>query len=222
MKIFRTEIHGHIVEARQGDLGWDRVLLDGKLVSSKPLGGWYNASHFLEIEDKEGKTRNVEVGWIDRSKLKIGRYRMTITVDGVERGEVMPIVPSRDPTPGRPAGLRQCDTSVRDSRIHQAERTVRVKRRLLVAFVATWTVVLGLMNVVLVSTVEIHGAGVCVGLWLLTAIAAIASLIWTISAERKDHVVAMVTFVILIMAAFGGIAVNVLVWFINVIASQGV
>ena len=97
MKIFRTEIHGHIVEARQGDLGWDRVLLDGKLVSSKPLGGWYNASHFLEIEDKEGKTRNVEVGWIDRSKLKIGRYRMTITVDGVERGEVMPIVPSREP-----------------------------------------------------------------------------------------------------------------------------
>ena len=97
MKIFRTEVHGHIIEGRQGDLGCDRVLVDGKIVSTKMLGGWYNASHFLEIEDEEGKTRNVEVGWVDRSKLMIGRYRMKISVDGVERGEVTPIDSNREP-----------------------------------------------------------------------------------------------------------------------------
>ena len=97
MKIFRTEIHGHIIEARQGDLGWDRVLLNGKLVSSKIMGGWYGATHFLEIEDEQGKTRNIEIGWVDRSKLKIGKYRMKVTVDGVERGEVLPMKQDAEP-----------------------------------------------------------------------------------------------------------------------------
>jgi hypothetical protein len=97
MKIFRTEILGHIIESRQGDLGRNRVLVDGQIVSTKLFGGWYNASHFIEIEDEDGKTRHVEVGWVDRSKLKIGRYRMRISVDGVERGEVTPIDPSRAP-----------------------------------------------------------------------------------------------------------------------------
>ena len=57
MKIYRTELHGHIIEARQGDLGTDRVLVDGRVVSTKRLGGWYGASHFFDIDDEEGKTR---------------------------------------------------------------------------------------------------------------------------------------------------------------------
>lgn len=90
MKIFRTELHSHIIEARQGDLGCDRVLVDGKLVSTKYFGRWYGASHFIEIEDEKGKVRNVEVGWIDRSKFMAGKYRMRLIVDGVECGEIEP------------------------------------------------------------------------------------------------------------------------------------
>ena len=90
MRTYRAEIHGHIIEARQGDLGTDRVLVDGRIVSTKPFGGWYGASHFIEIEDEEGKTRAVEVGWVDRSRL--GLYdRMRISVDGVERGVLEPL-----------------------------------------------------------------------------------------------------------------------------------
>lgn len=97
MKIYRTEIHGHVIEARQGDLGCDRVLVDGRIISTKYLGGWYGASHFFEIEDEEGNARQVEEGWIDRSKIKLGNYRMRISVDGVERGEVPPLDPLREP-----------------------------------------------------------------------------------------------------------------------------
>ena len=94
MKTYRTELHGHIIEARQGDLGTDRVLVDGRIVSTKLLGGWYGASHFLEITDEQGRTHHVEVGWVDRSKLGLGKYRMTIKVDGVERGEFGPVDPA--------------------------------------------------------------------------------------------------------------------------------
>ena len=90
MKTFRTELHGHIIEARQGDLGNDRVLLDGRVVSKKLLGGWYGASHFFDLEDEEGQTHHVEIGWVDRSKLGLGKYRMRLLVDGVERGEIEP------------------------------------------------------------------------------------------------------------------------------------
>ena len=90
MKVFRTELHGHIIEARQGDLGNDRVLVDGRVISKKLLGGWYGASHFFDIEDEDGKTRHVEIAWVDRSKLGLGKYRMSLLVDGVERGEIEP------------------------------------------------------------------------------------------------------------------------------------
>ena len=96
MKIYRTELHGHIIEARQGDLGCDRVLVDGRLVSTKRFGGWYGASHFLEIEDEQGKARAVEVGWIDRSGL--GLYaRMRLTVDGVVRAELKALPSNHKP-----------------------------------------------------------------------------------------------------------------------------
>jgi hypothetical protein len=97
LKTYRTQLHGHIIEARQGDLGCDRVLIDGKVVSTKYLGGWYGASHFVEIEDEAGKVRHVEISWIDRSRLKVGKYRMCLTVDGVVRGEIEPTDPGLAP-----------------------------------------------------------------------------------------------------------------------------
>ncbi len=93
MKIYRTELHGHIIEGRQGDLGRDQVLVDGRVVSTKNFGGWVGASHFIEIEDEAGATRAVEIGWVDRSRLGLGKYRMTIKVDGVDHGEIEPTPP---------------------------------------------------------------------------------------------------------------------------------
>jgi len=66
------------------------VLVDGRVVSTKALGGWYGASHFFDIEDEDGTTRAVEVGWVDRSG--IGLYtRMQLVVDGVERVQLKPL-----------------------------------------------------------------------------------------------------------------------------------
>ena len=95
MKVFRTEVHGNVIEGRQGDLGHDRILLNGRLVSRTWLGGWYGASHWFEIADEAGHARRVEVRWVDHSKLGLGKYRMRISIDGVPRCEVEPMSDDR-------------------------------------------------------------------------------------------------------------------------------
>jgi hypothetical protein len=85
MKVYRTEIHGHLLEARNSEWGSETVLVDGRQVSSKPLAGIWKSSHHFDLQDEDGRTRHVEVHWLDVSKLGLGKYRVVINVDGVER-----------------------------------------------------------------------------------------------------------------------------------------
>ena len=85
MKIYQVIIHGHLIEARTNELGAEFVFLDGCIVSSKLYAGLYQAMHFFDLEDEQGKTRHIEVRWTKRSKYGIGKYHVQVNVDGVER-----------------------------------------------------------------------------------------------------------------------------------------
>ncbi|MCL4209035.1 MAG: hypothetical protein HRU76_15385 [Phycisphaeraceae bacterium] len=95
MLVYRTQVHGHLIEARRGPLGGETVLLNGRVISYRPLAGWTRGSHFFDVTDEQGRARHVEVQWIDVSKLGLGKYRVTVRVDGVERARLEPIDPAR-------------------------------------------------------------------------------------------------------------------------------
>jgi len=88
MHIFRTVIHGQLIEFRHGDFGGETVLVNGVARASRPLGGWWRKPHYFTIEDETGKDRQVELRLIDISKLGVGNYRMVVSVDGRERCRV--------------------------------------------------------------------------------------------------------------------------------------
>lgn len=85
MKVYRTEIHGHLIEARSSDWGSETVLVNGRQVSSKPLAGLFRSSHFFDLKDEQGQQRHVELRWQDVSKLGLGKFRVVVNVDGMER-----------------------------------------------------------------------------------------------------------------------------------------
>jgi hypothetical protein len=91
MKVFRTELHGHRLELRVGDWGGQQLLLDGRLVGSEPYAALKGASHFFDIADEQGAAHHVEVRLADVSRWKIGRYRVLVRVDGVERCRLEPV-----------------------------------------------------------------------------------------------------------------------------------
>lgn len=91
MKVYRTELHGHIIEARATDWGAEHVLVDGRIASKKLLAGLWHGSHFFDIVDEGGTTRHIEVRWLDVSKIGLGAYRVVINVDGQERCRLEPI-----------------------------------------------------------------------------------------------------------------------------------
>jgi hypothetical protein len=97
MKVYRGEVHGNLIEARLSELGSEQVLLNGREVSSRSLAVLRPGSHFFDITDESGKTRHVEVRRQDISKLGLGRYRIVISVDGVERCRLEPIDTRRPP-----------------------------------------------------------------------------------------------------------------------------
>jgi len=96
MKRYKVAIHGHIVEARTNEWGAEYVLLNGSLVSRKPYAGFYQANHFFDLEDEQGKTRHIEVSWTDRSKLGLGKYHVQLNVDGVTRCKLKPSDTKKD------------------------------------------------------------------------------------------------------------------------------
>lgn len=85
MHIFRTIIHGQLIEFRHGDFGGETLLINGRPVASRPLGGWWRKPHYFIIKDESQKDRQVELRLIDISKLGVGKYRLVMSVDGVER-----------------------------------------------------------------------------------------------------------------------------------------
>lgn len=85
MKIYRTEILGHIIELRYGDFGGQYAYINGRLVSQKPFAGWVSAnSHGLTLADETGKVHHIDAR-VDAPALGIGQTRVVISVDGVER-----------------------------------------------------------------------------------------------------------------------------------------
>jgi DNA-directed RNA polymerase subunit RPC12/RpoP len=93
VKVYRTVIDERRLEIRITDWGAEQVLLDGRVVSRKRFAGFFRPSHFIEVEGANGVVRHVEVRRIDLSKLGLGRYRMIVTVDGVDRSHLAPVDP---------------------------------------------------------------------------------------------------------------------------------
>lgn len=97
MNIYRTVIHGHVIEARRSEWASESILLDGRIVSRKPWAGLLRTSHHFDITDERGESRHVEVRWIDISKLGLGKYRVLVIVDGMERCRLEPVDLSKPP-----------------------------------------------------------------------------------------------------------------------------
>lgn len=93
MKVYRMELHGRLLECREGTWGGETVLLDGRAMSDKPLAGWVTGlggevSHRFEIRDEEGRERAVEVRW-EMKKRTLGlTSRVRVFVDGRERAVI--------------------------------------------------------------------------------------------------------------------------------------
>lgn len=84
MRVARFEVCGRLLEIREGELGEHLVLVDGRVISKKPLGWWLNgSSHFFDLADEAtGRTHHIEVqvrGW------GLRRTPAVVLVDGVER-----------------------------------------------------------------------------------------------------------------------------------------
>jgi hypothetical protein len=98
MKIYRTEIHGHILELRYGDFGGQYVYIDGRLISQKPFAGWMSAcSHGLTLDAETGKVHHIDMR-VDAPALGIGQTRVVVSVDGIERCRLDPIDPRKPAT----------------------------------------------------------------------------------------------------------------------------
>jgi hypothetical protein len=91
MKVYRTEVHGNLVELRLGELGNEQVLLNGRPISRRPLLVFGPYSHFFDVTDEAGEARHVELRRQDLSKLGLGKYRVLVVVDGVERCRLEPL-----------------------------------------------------------------------------------------------------------------------------------
>lgn len=98
MREYRAVVHGHAIEVRVGDLGRERVLLDGRLVSHRPFAGWTNESHFIDITDEKGAVRRVEVRVVTPTKGLGLVQKVRISVDGMDRALVDPLSVNRRPS----------------------------------------------------------------------------------------------------------------------------
>lgn len=91
MKYYRAEIEGHHFEVRCGDLGGQHVLIDGRIVSRKPLAGWLPSHpHRFEMTDRTGKACLIEVR-VDTPSMGIGQTHVVVSLDGAQRCRLSPV-----------------------------------------------------------------------------------------------------------------------------------
>lgn len=121
MRVYRAEIHGRLIELRQGGMGGQKVLVDGRVVSEKPFAGIAGASHFFDITDDAGAERPVEVRLIDTSKLGIGKYQVILSVEGRERCRLAPIDPNAPPLACRNCGYSLASLPIENGEIRCPE-----------------------------------------------------------------------------------------------------
>jgi hypothetical protein len=99
MSRYQTEIHGHVVEAREDGLGNRELLVDGRVMHRAWLGAWLGRSLTYEVRDERGANRAVEVRWVSRPGSLGMRQQVRVLVDGIDRVVLDPL-PERQP-PGR-------------------------------------------------------------------------------------------------------------------------
>lgn len=85
MKRYRTEIHGHVLEAREGDWGGREVLIDGRQVTGTRLSAFLGRPLRFDLRDDSGQVRAVEVRWAERPRSLGLRSQVRVSVDGLER-----------------------------------------------------------------------------------------------------------------------------------------
>jgi hypothetical protein len=76
-----------VIEGHIGRLGGQRVLLDGELVSRRPLAGLLPSRHVFTIVDETGVHRRVEVRWseLHDAGVTLRRTPMVVAIDGEQR-----------------------------------------------------------------------------------------------------------------------------------------
>ncbi|MCC6321643.1 MAG: hypothetical protein IT438_09455 [Phycisphaerales bacterium] len=85
MKFYRIDIHGHLIEAREGEYGRREVLVDGRPVPWSWWSRFLNRSVHIDLTDEQGRSRHVEVLWVAPTKFLGLTSRVRFSVDGVER-----------------------------------------------------------------------------------------------------------------------------------------
>lgn len=89
MRSYRTRIHGHAIEVREGDFGGQTLLVDGAVVWTRAMAGWWpsRTGMMFTLTDEAGRSRRVEVLIVTAGKLGIDR-ELLVNVDGEERCRV--------------------------------------------------------------------------------------------------------------------------------------
>lgn len=86
--IFRTILHNQRVEVRRGDFGGLEVLVNGRVVSSRPFASWTTRPYIIPLTDEAGHERAVELQVVS---AKMGfSMALVILVDGQVRARLMP------------------------------------------------------------------------------------------------------------------------------------
>ncbi len=129
MIIFRTVIHGHVIELRRTDFSSEEVLVNGRTASHRPWWSILPSSHHFDLPDESGRTRHVEVSARD---LSLGKLRMFVLVDGAERARVPPLDARKPPELCVNCGYALSDLPAENSEIrcpecgrHTPEKLVR-------------------------------------------------------------------------------------------------
>lgn len=98
MQRFRAELHGRRVELRVGDFGGQELLIDGRVVSSRPFAGCFSLSpsSHADLVGDDGLARHLELR-VEHSGWARHKVRVRLIVDGEDRALIEPL-PLTDPT----------------------------------------------------------------------------------------------------------------------------
>lgn len=101
MPRYRIELHGHLIEARHNSLSMGEVLLNGRPLPRSMWSAVLERPVHFDITDEHGKSRAVEIRWVQTARSLGLRHRVAVSVDGVERALL-------DPEPEAASGPGRC------------------------------------------------------------------------------------------------------------------
>jgi len=121
MQIFRTVIHGQLIEFRLGEWGGETLLVNGQPIADRPFGGWWRKPHYFSLKDEDSHERRVELRLLDVSRFGVGKYRLVVSVDGHERARVEPADDKRVPNTCANCGYLLAGLPVENSEVRCPE-----------------------------------------------------------------------------------------------------